>query len=185
MPLPPFTPEGLLPPGDDQLTLSELRESFLVTGHGVQSEHWDAAWRGHLVDNLEILIGQLRRISVGRIFIDGSFVEDKDHPHDVDGYFECDVRYFASRQLEHDLNALDPDHVWTWDPRARRPDPNSTKAQLPILRGDHDRGSRPVRERAAVPIPVPTIAASLPAERYRRDRPMMVWPPARQFSRGG
>jgi len=25
-----------------------------------------------------------------------------------------------------------PDKIWTWDPASRRPDPNSTKRQLPM-----------------------------------------------------
>jgi len=42
------------------------------------------------------------------------------------------VHYFASGQLERDLNAMDPFKVWTWDPSSRRPDPNSAKRQLPM-----------------------------------------------------
>lgn len=132
MPLPPFTPEGLLPVGDYPMTLTELRESYLVTGRGVQSSTWDTAWRGHLVESLAILADQLWRVGIDQIFADGSFVEDKDHPHDIDGYFECEVRYFASGQLERDLNALDPYHVWTWHPASRLPDANSVKRQLPM-----------------------------------------------------
>lgn len=132
MPLLPFTSEGLLPPGDYPMTLIELRESFLVTGHGVGSSAWDAAWRGFLVDNLAVLVSQLWEVGTDQIFIDGSFVGDIDHPHDIDGYFECDIRYFATGQLERDLNVLDSYHVWTWDPSSRLPDVNSAKRQLPM-----------------------------------------------------
>ena len=59
-------------------------------------------------------------------------MEEKDHPNDIDGYFEVDLRYLASGRLESDLNALDPHKVWTWDPASRQPDPNSAKLQLPM-----------------------------------------------------
>jgi hypothetical protein len=132
MPLLEFADNGLLPVGDYPLTLAELRESLLVTGVGVDSEHWDTAWRSQLVENLGILIRQLRQVGVDRIFVNGSFVEEKDHPNDIDGYFECALHYLASGQLQQDLNAIDPYHIWTWDRRSRRPDPNSPKAQLPM-----------------------------------------------------
>jgi hypothetical protein len=130
--LPPFTADGVLPPGDYPLTLAGLRASHLVTGHGVGSPTWNAAWRATLADHLEMLVRQLWQVGIDRIFINGSFVEDKDHPNDIDGYFECDLLYLASGQIERDLNALDPHKVWTWAPASRRPDPDSAKAQLPM-----------------------------------------------------
>lgn len=131
--LPPFTPEGLLPAVDYPVALDELRRSRLVSGQGgVASLNWDAAWRATLVDNLEIMVGQLWQVGVDRIFIDGSFVEDKDHPNDIDGYFECELLRFASGDLQRELNALDPYKVWMWDRTSRRPDPDSTKRQLPM-----------------------------------------------------
>jgi len=59
-------------------------------------------------------------------------VEDKDHPNDIDGYFECGLRYFASGQLQRDLNTLEGADIWTWDPARRIPDLNSAKRQLPM-----------------------------------------------------
>jgi hypothetical protein len=75
--LPNFTPEGVLPPGDYELSLDELEESMLVLGPGQPKDHpvWDAAWRQTLVRNLGVMVGQLRRVGVGEIFIDGSFVD--------------------------------------------------------------------------------------------------------------
>ena len=121
--LPPFTTEGLLPPGDYSLTLGELRASALVADDATRKadSNWDAPWREKLVDNLEVLCRQLWRIGVTDIFIDGSFVEEKDHPNDIDGYFVCDLRLLASGDLEQQLNLLDPHKVWTWDPASRRP----------------------------------------------------------------
>ncbi|HEX5415499.1 MAG TPA: hypothetical protein VFZ25_07525 [Chloroflexota bacterium] len=126
-----------MPTGDYDMTLIDLRESYLVTGHGVESSTWDREWRAYLVDNLAVLVGQLGQVGIDQIFVDGSFVEDKDHPHDIDGYFECDVRYFATGQLERDLNALDAYHVWTWNPASRLPDPNFAKRQLPMWHRYH------------------------------------------------
>jgi hypothetical protein len=133
-PLPPnFTSAGLLPVGTYPLTFAELRESLLVTGpRTARSPAWDEAWRRRLVDRGEILVRQLWKIGITEIFLDGSFVEEKDHPNDIDGYFECDLTYFASGQLERDLNVLDQYKVWTWDPHSRRPHRGFAKKQLPM-----------------------------------------------------
>lgn len=132
--LPDFTADGLLPPGDYALTLDELRRSLLVAGSGDEDvyPHWDAVWRRQLVENLEILVGQLWQVGVMEIFVDGSFAEDKDHPNDIDGYFNCDLKHLASGDLERELNLLDPHKVWTWDPASRRTYRGYPKKQLPM-----------------------------------------------------
>jgi hypothetical protein len=131
--IPPFQADGLLPPGDYEVSFAELRQSVLVVGPGVSiSPNWDVAWRGYLVDNLEILVNQLWKIGIKAIFADGSFAEDKDHPNDIDGYFECDLKYFASGSLQRDLNLLDQHKIWTWDPMSRRPHRGYPKWQLPM-----------------------------------------------------
>jgi len=130
--LPAFTANGFLPPGDFELTLGELRESMLVKGPGPSRPNWDSAWRSELVDNLEILVGQLREAGISEIFIDGSFVEDKDHPNDIDGYFLCDLMELASGRLQRKLNLLDPHKAWTWDPASRKPFCGYPKRQLPM-----------------------------------------------------
>jgi len=132
MAIPMFTAEGLLPPFDHTATFSELRASHLVTGEGVNSQTWDKKWRARLVDNLEVLVGQLWLVGIDQIFIDGSFVEEKDHPNDIDGYFECDRREFLSGKIATALNDLDPYKVWTWDRTSRRKHRGSAKAQLPM-----------------------------------------------------
>lgn len=114
------------------LTLDEIRESMLVKGPGPDYPHWDADWRRHLVDNLAVLVRELWEVGVTEIFIDGSFLEDKDHPNDIDGYFECDWREFVSGALQDRLNQLDPHRVWTWDPAERRPYRSYPKKQLPM-----------------------------------------------------
>jgi hypothetical protein len=132
MELAKFTEEGLLPVGDYQLTLDQLAHSFLVTGTHVGSQTWDAEWRSYLIDNLSIMVHQLWDVGITEIFIDGSFVEDKDHPNDIDGYFVCDLQNLASGSLQQQLNLLDPHKVWTWDPASRRPYHGFSKLQLPM-----------------------------------------------------
>lgn len=128
--LPPFTVDGLLPPGTYQLTLDQLRDSHLVRKATYLSD-WDEPWRGHLVDNLEILARQLWDCGIQDVYVDGSFVEDKPRPNDIDGYFSVDLAYFISRRLEQDLNARDPRKSWGWLEQSRREDPDSGKKQLP------------------------------------------------------
>ena len=132
--IPDFTSDGLLPPGDYEVTFDELRESILVVGpSGTNaSSTWDSPWRRHLVVNLELLATQLWQVGITEIFADGSFVEDKDHPNDIDGYFVCDLRRLASGTLEQDLNLLDPHKIWIWDPATRREYHGYPKKQLPM-----------------------------------------------------
>lgn len=131
--LPTFTADGVLPVGDYALTLGSLRESALVSGLAGRTKHphWDVDWRGNLVDNLTVLVKQLWQVGITEIFIDGSFVEEKDHPNDIDGYFECDLQHLASGRLERELNLLDPHKVWTWESAARSAK-GFGKRQLPM-----------------------------------------------------
>lgn len=131
--LPSFTEEGVLPSGDYELGLQDLRESKLVVGDLEQcGPNWDQEWRCKLVDNLSVLVKQLWSVGVGEIFVDGSFVEDKEHPNDIDGYFCCDFRRYVTGELARDLNLLDPHKVWDWRPGSRRPYRGYPKLQLPM-----------------------------------------------------
>ena len=130
--LPPFNSHGLLPPGDYELTLADLRQSMLVVGPRTGHPHWDTAWRTRLVDNLSVMAAQLWSVGVEDIYVDGSFAEDKDHPNDIDGYFVCDLAHLASGRLERELNLLDAAKSWTWDPSSRRPYQGYPKLQLPM-----------------------------------------------------
>lgn len=129
---PRFTPHGLLEPGDHELTFEQLRRSMLVTGDGVDSESWDHSWRLWLVGSLEVLAEQLWAVGISEIFADGSFVEDKDHPNDIDGYFTVELPFLASGELERQLNLLDPHKAWTWDPDSRSSYLGYPKLQLPM-----------------------------------------------------
>lgn len=132
--LPDFDQDGVLPPGDYELTLDELRNSLLVRGLGLPeiSPNWDQNWRLQLVENLAVMCCQLWEVGIRDIFVNGSFVEDKDHPNDIDGYFVCDVKALASGELERQLNLLDPEKIWTWDPASRRAYRGYPKRQLPM-----------------------------------------------------
>ena len=130
--LPAFDSLGLLPPGDYELTFEELRRSSLVVGPGNGDSTWDAIWRESLVGNLEVMTRQLWQVGIREVFADGSFAEDKEHPNDIDGYFECDLHELISGELERKLNLLDPSKVWTWDPASRRPYRGYPKKQLPM-----------------------------------------------------
>jgi hypothetical protein len=132
--IPPFEQDGLLPPGDYEISFEELRQSVLVLGPGDPSHEsaWDTLWRERLVGNLEILTRQLWQIGIQEIFVDGSFAEDKDHPNDIDGYFVCDLDRLKTGELTRQLNLLDPFKVWTWDPASRKPYRGYPKKQLPM-----------------------------------------------------
>lgn len=132
--IPEFNRDGLLPPGDYEVTFDELRRSPLVIGPKDldQYQNWDVGWRGWLVDQLETLTRQLWKVGISEVFADGSFAEDKDHPNDIDGYFVCDFDFLASGQLQQELNLLDPQKAWTWDPASRKPYPGYPKNQLPM-----------------------------------------------------
>jgi hypothetical protein len=132
MTLPFFTSNDVLPAGDYPMTLEELRTCHLVTGHNNSSDTWDQAWRNKLVTNLSVVVRQLWQIGIDRIFVDGSFVENKDHPNDIDGYFEAEESRIILGTLEAELNAVDPYQSWTWKQSLRRFDPNSAKRQLPM-----------------------------------------------------
>ncbi len=127
-----FTKDGLLPPKDFLVTFLELKKSFLVNGAKGCSPHWDQSWRLQLVNNLEMMVNQLWKIGITEIFMDGSFVEEKDHPNDIDGYFICDEERFYSKELHRELNHLDLEKVWTWAPKSRMPAHGFTKLQLPM-----------------------------------------------------
>lgn len=130
--LPDFTRDGVLPPGDYEMTLEELKESVLVVGPASGNPDWDAVWRLRLIENLEILVRQLWDAGIREVFINGSFVEDKDHPNDIDGYFVCSREELASGELVQKLNLLDESKVWTWASEARIAHPGGPKKQLPM-----------------------------------------------------
>lgn len=130
--IPDLDADGLLPPGDYEMSFEDLHRSVLVAGGAGRQDNWDGAWRAKLVRNLEILTRQLWAVGVKDVYADGSFAEDKDHPNDIDGYFVCDLPSLMSGDLPRRLNLLDPSKVWTWDPASRKPYRGYPKKQLPM-----------------------------------------------------
>lgn len=132
--IPAFESDGLLPPGDYEVSFDQLRDSVLVMGPASlpQLSSWDTTWRRYLVGNLEILTEQLWKVGIRDVYADGSFAEDKDHPNDIDGYFVCELDRLRSGELTRELNLLDPYKVWTWDPASRKPYRGYPKKQFPM-----------------------------------------------------
>ncbi|MDN4524930.1 DUF6932 family protein [Fictibacillus fluitans] len=97
--------DGLLPPDDYHMTINELKRSLLVHGPGDDSP-WDYAKRLYLVNNLEVLVKELWSVGIDEIFIDGSFVEDKASPGDIDGYFVADPQTLPD--IVRELNKQNP-----------------------------------------------------------------------------
>jgi hypothetical protein len=103
--LPRFDADGLLPPGNYELTIDQLKTSMLVVRPGPDYPHWDVRWRIQLACALDLLAGQLWQVGItSSICIGGTFVEDRNHPHDIDGYFYCDDRECRSGRLQERLN---------------------------------------------------------------------------------
>jgi hypothetical protein len=133
-PIPSFDQRGLLPAGDYSVTFDQIRSSHLVVGDG-SSATWDAEWRRTLVDHCEVLVKELWANGVTTVVLDGSFVESKDRPSDIDGYFECDIRELAS--LVERLNRGDDARLWDWNPNRRTVDIATGKWQLPMWHRYH------------------------------------------------
>ncbi len=131
--LPDFDADGLLPPGDYEMSFEDLKSSPLVLGPAnCEPTQWDSTWRRWLVTNLATLTEQLWRVGVREVFADGSFAEEKSHPNDIDGYFVCDFEALRTGTLQRKLNLLDPFQIWTWDPAQRSAYRGYPKKQLPM-----------------------------------------------------
>jgi hypothetical protein len=68
---------GLLPPGEYQASLAEIREVLC----------WNYR-RREIYNGLEYVAGELRSHQVDQIWVDGSFVTSKERPRDVDVAYE-------------------------------------------------------------------------------------------------
>ena len=74
MPIPSLDKHGLLPSGVYDCTLQEISEVFATNKH-----------RGRLFDNfLNCLHNEIRPLFNDPIYVNGSFVTDKEHPEDID-----------------------------------------------------------------------------------------------------
>ena len=75
--LPQFDADGLLPPGIHWAIWDEVSATFGNT-----------PWRRRLLDGLEMAINSLRRAGCHTLYIDGSFVTNKEVPNDFDACWE-------------------------------------------------------------------------------------------------
>jgi hypothetical protein len=89
---------------------------MLVKGPKNGSPNWNTQWRGLLVRNLRSVAKTLGYLGVEHLIIDGSFVEQKDHPNDIDAYFPISRERWVSREVERELNLRRSEDVWDWDP---------------------------------------------------------------------
>ncbi|WP_102344743.1 DUF6932 family protein [Bacillus sp. Marseille-P3661] len=98
---------------DYTLTIDGLRNSLLVNGP-TTGEYipWDKERRLYLVNQLEIVANQVWNAGFDKIFVDGSFVEDKASPEDIDCYFECGFKDFSQGKVEEALRKANPEENW-------------------------------------------------------------------------
>ena len=94
--IPQFTDEGLLPPGIHETDLEEPREKI----------GWSRKRQG-LLGGLGEALELMASCGVARVYLDGSFVTDKDRPNDIDGCYD----------LAEDVTAED---LGAWPPSSRR-----------------------------------------------------------------
>ena len=86
--LPPFSKDGMLPPGVHKASWRRFAERFGRT-----------ARRRSLLAGLKAALKALRAAGCRKVFIDGSFVTAKESPGDFDGCWDIE---------EVDPDALDP-----------------------------------------------------------------------------
>ena len=76
MSIPPFTKDGLLPPGIHSTTMPEVERRL---GFSPQ--------RRSLIENgLKPVAQELRRLGFSEVYLGGTFVSTKSSPDDIDGY---------------------------------------------------------------------------------------------------
>jgi len=97
--IPPLTPTACYRPGDYEASFDELRRSVPLKGLATQRMGPQMArtpvrpiWNCSLP-------ASLRAVGIREVFADGSLLEDKDHPNDIDGYFVCYLAPLMTGQL--------------------------------------------------------------------------------------
>ncbi len=86
--IPPFDVRGNLPPGVHRARWEEILDTF-----------GGNAWRRDLLDSVERVARELRRAGCRYVWLDGSFVTDKEFPGDFDLCYDVATT---------DLDVLDP-----------------------------------------------------------------------------
>lgn len=90
--IPPFDEEGRLSPGVHETDLAEIEERMGWTNR-----------RRALVAGLARVLELMKGCGVVRVYLDGSFVTDKDRPNDIDGCYD-----FSEEAADEDLERLAP-----------------------------------------------------------------------------
>lgn len=93
--------DGRLPPGVHSADIGELRDKL---GWGRK--------RRSLIDGLEIMLGLMEDCGIKRVYVDGSFVTDKDRPNDIDGCYDI-----PPGATDASLRPMYP--IWPWNPANR------------------------------------------------------------------
>jgi hypothetical protein len=88
MPIPPFNELGYLPPGIYEVSWMEMMERFATNPQRLK-----------LASGLAAALRKLANAGCRRVLIGGSFVTDKEHPNDFDGWYES---------FGIDIDILDP-----------------------------------------------------------------------------
>jgi hypothetical protein len=96
--VPDFDLNGNLPPGVYEVSLGEIEHRFT----------WNDR-RKKLFEGLRAAINNLSQANVKRVWIDGSFVTNKDAPNDIDGCWESDK--------DVDADKIDPVFLDMYPPR--------------------------------------------------------------------
>jgi hypothetical protein len=131
-----FNSHGVLKSGTYEASFEDIRSSILVRGSG--QDNWDHEWRLFLTNQAEKLVKQLWKVGIRDVYLDGSFVEDKTHPNDIDGYFDPGLSQLNRndmmrfQEMISELNRLDPWQCWNWDPQSRQKVFGFQKKQLPM-----------------------------------------------------
>lgn len=95
--IPEFTEEGLLPQGIYETDFEELRGKM---GWGRR--------RLALLEGLERALELMAVSGVRRVYLDGSFVTDKDRPNDIDGCYDLEVGTTAEVASLQDMAPIFP-----------------------------------------------------------------------------
>ena len=110
MPIPSLDEHGLLPPGIHDCTLAEIRQTFGGNSH--RRELFQ-----HFAECLKI---EIRPSFDNPIYVDGSFITDKDQPDDIDIVLDlrntCDGRKWKGLMFmsEHQDRLLEEYRVHFW-----------------------------------------------------------------------
>jgi len=77
--IPSFDENGNLPPGVHLATLDEIEERFVRNKH-----------RRALFDGLQSLVQELKQANCARIYVNGSFITNKERPNDYDACWDVE-----------------------------------------------------------------------------------------------